>query len=149
MHYHYCRRSEPKEIKWFDNPVDGANWVNANLKMLGYASSITANVFPCRLPTGKLVKSAISAEVEKKTKQLINYPLGAVTKVFYDPIRAAIGSPNSRVVGSFELRLLAQYSFFKAIGIDECSSLQGLWSLAEEASCYWLTENYAMVFLIL
>ena len=47
---------------------------------------------------------------------------------FYDAIRAAIGSPNSRVVGSFELQFLAQHSFFKAIGIDDCASLQGLWS---------------------
>lgn len=145
LHYHHCRRSEPREIKWFDNPIDGANWLNANLKMLGYNSSITANVFPCKLPTGKLVQSAISPEVEKKTKQLINYPLNAITRVLYDAIKAAIGSPNRRVVGSFWLDSLAQYSFFKAIGIDECSSLQGLWSLAEEASCYWLTEKCAMV----
>lgn len=133
----------PPEFRWFDNPIEAANWLNAHITEAG--NSVRSQVWH---PTMTKIRDVMGYQLYQTLQSVIQRPVEKLTRGDYGyyggAIRKVLGSPNQRVFGAGEFGLLALTAFAEAMGVS-CPKVSALWEIAEQCNCWWLCQNVAIV----
>jgi Protein of unknown function (DUF433) len=159
--YECAELKPPKQILWFDNPLEAINWMICNNDTLCDRFVDYELDYKLRKTVSATIDTVVNADVKRIVEinitseiyysfrhiSCIGHILKAVWDAFGEDVETYYGRFQSFLVdhpNGFEVEHCAFYEFFHTIGVD-CSKMRGWWETSKYCGYWWSLEELAIV----